>query len=303
VRVAITCGDPLGIGAEVAVVAASRVNIEVVLIGPADLWDRAAALRGVDLAGLEIEPPPPVPDAPAAWAGLPELAAIAAGVQGCLDGRFDALCTAPIHKAPLLAAGFPHPGHTGWLGALCGAPAVMLFAGGRLRVALVTTHVPLARVPALITVERVVNVTRIAAAEVARGLGVESPRVAICGLNPHAGEDGKLGSEDDAVLRPAVARLVAEGVDASGPHPADTVFGRALRGEFDLVIAQYHDQGLIPVKTVDFGRSVNITAGLPIVRTSVDHGTARDIAWTGRADAGPMEAAIRMAERLASGRR
>ncbi len=157
--------------------------------------------------------------------------------------------------------------------------------------------------PKLLTVERVVRVARTAAAEVERGLGVPSPRVAVCGLNPHAGEDGKLGREDDEVVRPAVARLVAAGIDASGPHPADTVFARALGGEFDLVVAQYHDQGLIPVKTVDFGRSVNITAGLSIVRTSVDHGTARDIAWTGRADAGPMEAAIRMAVRLAVARR
>ena len=302
-RIAITCGDPLGIGAEDAVTAAAGLP-DVVLLGPAVLWRRAASLRGVDITA-EIEEPPPVAGAPASWGRLPELAAIAAAVEGCRSGRFEAICTAPIHKAPLLAAGFVHAGHTGWLGALCGVDpedAVMLFAGGRLRVALVTTHVPLHRVPGLLTIDRVVRVARVAEAEVRLGLGVTAPRIAICALNPHAGEEGALGTEDRDVLVPAVARLRELSVNASGPHPADTVFSRALRGDFDLVVAQYHDQGLIPVKTIDFGRSVNITAGLPIVRTSVDHGTARDIAWTGRADAAPMRAAIEMAIRLAAAR-
>jgi len=298
VTVAVTCGDPRGIGPEVAAVAAREAD-DVVLVGPRALWERAADLRGVALTA-PVEEPPPVAGAPSSWGSLPELAAIDHAVRGCLDGRFSAVCTAPIHKAPLLEAGFDHAGHTGWLGALCGVPpedAIMCFAGGRLRVALVTTHVPLADVPGLLTVGRVTRTAR-ALADLLRGLDVPAPRVAICGLNPHAGEDGKLGSEDGDVLAPAVAALRAEGLDATGPHPGDTVFARALRGDFDGVVAMYHDQGLSPVKTIDFGRSVNITMGLPIVRTSVDHGTARDIAWTGVADAEPMAAALRMARRL-----
>ncbi len=266
--------------------AAVRDRLDVCLVGPRALWQRAAALRGIDGPLPVVEPP---------VRGRPEIDAIDAAVRGCLDGRFAALTTGPIHKADLLAAGFPHPGHTDYLAALCGLPpssAVMLFSGGRLSVALATAHVPLARVPAVLTTDALVRAGREAAAL----LGAE--RVAVCGLNPHAGEGGALGSEDVDVVAAAVAALRALGLDASGPHPADTVFARALRGEFDLVVACYHDQGLIPVKTVDFGRSVNITAGLPIVRTSVDHGTARDIAWTGTADAGHTVAALEMAARL-----
>ena len=294
--IAVTCGDPEGVGPEVAVVAAVGSE-DVTLVGPRDLWVRAAALRGVELRAPVVEPEP-VPGVP--WGALPELAAVHHAVRGCLEGRYDALCTAPIHKAPLLDAGFVHPGHTDWLAELCGVPVedtVMLFAGGTLRVALVTAHVPLRRVPDVVTADRIVRTTRVASRAVV-AFGPSVPRVAVCGLNPHAGEEGKLGSEDAAVVAPAVARLRAEGVDASGPHPADTVFGRAARGEFDLVVAMYHDQGLTPVKTLDAGRSVNITAGLPIVRTSVDHGTARDIAWTGCADATSMAAALRMARDL-----
>jgi 4-hydroxythreonine-4-phosphate dehydrogenase len=295
--IAVTCGDPLGIGPEVAVVAASQTDVDLVLVGPRPLWERAAALRGVTLDS-PIEEPGPVGGE--SWGALPELAAIGHAVQGCLSGRYSAVCTAPIHKAPLLEAGFPHAGHTGWLGALCGAApedAVMCFAGGRLQVALVTTHVPLREVSDRLTTDGIVHVATAAAAMMGR-LGFVKTRVALCGLNPHAGEDGKLGTEDGEVIAPAVQRLRSAGIDASGPHPGDTVFARALRGEFDLVVAMYHDQGLAPVKTVDFGKSVNITAGLPIVRTSVDHGTARDIAWTGTADADPMRAAIAMAARL-----
>ncbi len=299
--VAVTCGDPLGIGPEVAVAAAAaRPDLDLVFVGPRALWQRAADLRGVPLAA-PVQEPEPVPDAPAEWGSLPELAAVAHAVRGCLDGRFAALCTAPIHKAPLLAAGFPHAGHTGWLGALCGvAPddAVMCFAGGRLRVALATTHVPLAAVSTTLTEGHVVR-AGIALAELATRLGIDSPRVAVCGLNPHAGEGGALGAEDADVVVPAIERLRRAGVDATGPHPGDTVFGRALRGRFDGVVAMYHDQGLAPLKTLDFGRSVNITVGLPIVRTSVDHGTARDIAWTGVADPRGMVAAVDMAARLA----
>ncbi len=290
-RIAITCGDPLGIGPEVGVVAAAEAGVEVALVGPPDVWSRAAALRGVSL--------PEVVDA------SDEIAAIDAAVAGCLDGTFAAVCTMPIHKADLLARGFHHPGHTTYLAERCGrAPedAVMVFAGGRLAVSLATVHVPLRDVPERLDAAAIERAAR-GLLEVLGRLGAAGwsrpPRIAVCGLNPHAGEGGALGSEDADVVAPAVASLRAAGVDATGPRPADTVFAQAVAGAYDGVVALYHDQGLIPVKTLDFGRSVNITAGLPIVRTSVDHGTARDIAWTGAADPRHAIAAVRMAARLA----
>lgn len=275
----------------VAAWAAVRKHLDVALIGPAPLWERAAALRGVTGALPIVEPARGEHD-------RPELDAIEHAVRGCLQGRYEAVTTGPIHKADLLAAGFPHAGHTPYLAVLCGLEpdaAVMAFSGGQLSVALATCHIPLARVPEVLDVASIVRAGRQAAAL----LGAK--RIAVCGLNPHAGEDGRLGHEDAAVVAPAVRVLREAGLDASGPHPADTVFARAARGDFDLVVACYHDQGLIPVKTLDFGRSVNITAGLPIVRTSVDHGTARDIAWTGRADAKHTLAALEMAARLSGG--
>lgn len=170
----------------------------------------------------------------------------------------------------------------------------MAFSGGSLSVALATAHVPLMRVGEVLTTARIVRAGRTAAAR----LGAR--RIAVCGLNPHAGEDGALGSEDADIVAPAVAELRALGLEASGPHPADTIFAQAVAGRFDLVVACYHDQGLIPVKTLDFGRSVNITCGLPIVRTSVDHGTARDIAGRGVAEAAHTVAALQMAARLSA---
>ncbi len=290
--IALTCGDPRGVGAEVGVSAWALVRdrIDVELVGPAPLWQRAAELRGVHGELPIVEP------APGGW-DLPEIDAIDHAVAGCLNGRYAAVTTGPIHKADLLGAGFPHPGHTPYLATLCGLDprdAVMLFAGGRLAVALATTHIPLARVPSELSTAALVR----AGVEAAALLGAD--RIAVCGLNPHAGEGGRLGTEDVELVAPAVADLRARGLDASGPHPADTVFARAARGEYDLVVACYHDQGLIPVKTLDFGRSVNITAGLPIVRTSVDHGTARDIAWTGAADPDHTVAALQMAARLSA---
>ena len=305
VRVAITPGDPLGIGAEVGVLAAARApeGCQPVLVGDRALWERAAALRRVSLGGVEVVPADP--EADPAWGHVPELAAIATAVGGCLDGRWQAVSTGPIHKASLQRLGFPRSGHTPYLADLCGldpAEAVMMFAGGTLTVVLVTVHVPLADVPRLLSSEGIVRVSRVAADVMRGGWQLPSPRVAVCGLNPHAGEEGMLGGEDIEVVAPAVQALREGGLDASGPWPPDTVFARAVGGEFDLVVALYHDQGLIPVKTLDFGRSVNITAGLPIVRTSVDHGTARDLAWTAQADARPAVAALAMACRLARAR-
>lgn len=296
--IAITPGDPLGIGAEVGVVAAAG-QAGVVLVGDSDLWHRAAALRGIDPSGLSIVPS--LASADPRFAHLPEIAAIATAVRGCQSGRFGALVTGPVHKASLQASGFPYSGHTPYLAELCGLPpdeSVMFFAGGRLQVVLATVHLALADVPQALTGAAIVRAARAGADLLSSRFDVVRPRVGVCGLNPHAGEGGLLGAEEGEVIAPAVLELRQLGYDAHGPLPADTLFPKAAQGAWDLVVAMYHDQGLIPVKTLDFGRSVNITAGLPIVRTSVDHGTARDIAWTGKADAAHAVAALQMARRL-----
>ncbi len=307
--IAITPGDPLGVGPEVAVAAYSRMlqsetlrATDVVFVGEQALWDRAADLVGLapgPRASMRVLPADANADPD--HGHLPEIAAIATAVRGIQAGRFGAICTGPIHKGDLLAAGFPYPGHTPYLAHLCGRPpddAVMLFAGGALRVVLATVHIPLARVPQVLDVACIVRAAQAGIALLVDKLGLARPRVAVCGLNPHAGEGGALGHEEDTVVRPAVEALQGGPAVVTGPYPADTVFASAARGAFDLVVALYHDQGLIPVKTLDFGASVNVTAGLPIVRTSVDHGTARDIAWTGTADPRHMESALRMALRL-----
>jgi 4-hydroxythreonine-4-phosphate dehydrogenase len=307
--IAITPGDPQGVGPEVAAAAFSRLvgvgalqSDDVVFLGDAGLWSRAADLVG--LSASERSSMRRIDSDPAAdpeHGHLPEIAAIATAVRGIQSGRFGALCTGPIHKGDLMAAGFPFPGHTPYLAHLCSMEpdeAVMLFAGGALRVVLATVHVPLAQVPQILDVQCIVRAARAGISLLQRGLGIERPRVAVCGLNPHAGEGGVLGHEEERIVGPAIAALQSEDADVTGPHPADTLFAAAARGDHDLVVALYHDQGLIPVKTLDFGKSVNVTAGLPIVRTSVDHGTARDIAWTGAADPRHMESALRMALRL-----
>jgi 4-hydroxythreonine-4-phosphate dehydrogenase len=220
----------------------------------------------------------------------------------------DAIATAPLSKRAFALAGIGWKGHTDLLAHLCGVEHVrMLFyaaAQGERRalcVTLATVHVPLADVPALLTVPEVAR-TITMTAHWLEGMGVKAPRVALAGLNPHAGEAGLLGAEDEQTLRPAVAAARNAGVQASGPFPGDTVFVRAVRGEFDAVIACYHDQGLIPVKLLAFGEAVNVTVGLPIIRTSVDHGTAFDIAGKGVADHGSLVAAIQLAARLAEAR-
>jgi 4-hydroxythreonine-4-phosphate dehydrogenase len=221
-------------------------------------------------------------------------------VDAAIKGDVDAIATAPINKLAFAQAGLPWKGHTDLLAHLCGTSRVaMMFHAPELKVVLITVHVPLSEVPALITPELVtqtIDLTRAALPQ----FGVITPRLAIAGLNPHAGEGGVLGVEDDRVLAPAVAAARARGIDVRGPFPADTVFVRASKGEFDCVIACYHDQGLIPVKLLAFGHAVNVTIGLPIIRTSVDHGTAFDIAGKGVADAGSMIEAVKLAARMAA---
>jgi len=210
-----------------------------------------------------------------------------------------AVATAPVNKLAFSRAGLPWKGHTDLLAHLTGSSRVaMMFWSEPLKVVLATIHVPLASVPGALTREVLDGIVDLSAAELPR-FGIPQPRLALAGLNPHAGEDGLLGTEDETVLRPAVNAARARGIDIDGPFPADTLFVRAARGEFDAVIACYHDQGLIPVKLLAFGRAVNVTLGLPIVRTSVDHGTAFDIAGKGVADPSSMIEAVLLAARLA----
>lgn len=286
--IAITAGDPSGIGPEIAVKAARDPRVTAVcspvIYGPHTPEAVAAFPAGrVDAAS-----------------GRAAYEAIAAATHDALAGKVAAIVTAPINKAAFAAAGYPWPGHTDLLAHLCGVDDVaMMFWSDRLRVVLATVHIPLAQVPAALTPDRVLRVLRLTASSLPM-FGVAGPRLAVAGLNPHAGEDGLLGREDVEVLAPAVAEARASGVDVSGPFPADTVFVRAARGDFDAVVACYHDQGLIPVKLLAFGKSVNVTLGLPIIRTSVDHGTAFDIARQDRADAGSMVEATLLAARLAT---
>lgn len=293
-RLVITPGDPRGIGAEVTVRALARRAdagdpVDALVVGD------EAALRRAGWCGPVLDPgdtPEPV-----------EVRAILQAVEAVRSGRAAALVTGPIHKERLAARGFPYTGHTDLLGALFGVEPVMAFVGGAVRVALVTVHVPLARVPSLLTIERVERTIRVADTALREQLGIERPRLLVCGPNPHAGDGGVLGVEDLEIVAPAVDRARAGGIDASGPVSAEAAFRAAVRGGCDMVVAMYHDQGLAPLKALGaagLGASVNWSLGLPIVRTSVDHGTAYDIAGTGRADASSMEAAIRLAEALAA---
>ena len=283
-RIAITVGDPSGIGPEIAAKAAAdprvRAACEPVLFAPPDSERFAVGVLSRD-------------------AGRAAYDAVVRAVDAAKQGDVQAIATAPINKEAFRLAGLEWNGHTDLLAHLTGAPHVaMMFHSDVLRVVLATVHIPLADVPKALTravMERTIALT---ARELPRFDKV-APRIAVAGLNPHAGEHGLFGREDVDVIAPAIDACRARGVDVSGPFPADTVFVRAQRGEFDVVVACYHDQGLIPVKLLAFGRAVNVTLGLPIVRTSVDHGTAFDIAGKGVADPESMIAAVLLAARLA----
>ncbi len=218
-------------------------------------------------------------------------------------GRAAALVTNPIQKETLYAAGFPYPGHTEYLAALGGAEVAMMLVCPGLRVVPVTIHEPLRDAVAALTTERIVAAGRIAAAALARDFGIGKPRLAVAGLNPHAGESGTLGHEETDIIAPAVAALRAQGIAASGPLPADTMFHAAARKHYDAALCMYHDQALIPLKTIDFDSGVNVTLGLPFVRTSPDHGTALDIAGTGKANPASLIAALKLAGDMAEARR
>jgi 4-phospho-D-threonate 3-dehydrogenase / 4-phospho-D-erythronate 3-dehydrogenase len=290
-RIGITVGDPAGIGPEISVKAAADARVleacEPIIYGP----HTAPYLAPFTPGELSAE------------AGRTASGAIVAAVNDALAGKIDAITTAPINKEAFALAGIPFKGHTDMLAMLTqSGPAVMMFHSPELRVVLATVHVALRHVAGLLTRELMDFLIDLTAAELPR-FGYLRPRIAVAGLNPHAGEHGVIGDEDESVLRPAVDRARKDrGIDASGPWPGDTVFARAARGEFDVVIACYHDQGLIPVKLLAFGRAVNVTLGLPIVRTSVDHGTAFDIAGKGIADPSSLVEAILLAAKLVGAR-
>jgi 4-hydroxythreonine-4-phosphate dehydrogenase len=315
--IAVTPGDPFGIGPEVALKAsreAQRDGIPIVLVGDGATWLDWAMRLGLaddaiplDDASRLIEMP--VDDAggtpgPTAGGGRVALEAIERATAGCISGEFSAMVTAPVSKESLAMAGSSHVGHTELIAERAGVhnPVMVMTreAPPSLRVALVTIHVPLRDVAGLVTPDRVAGTLSTLAGDLRLRWGIDHPRLALLGLNPHAGDGGVIGDEESVVLAPAMEVARAAGVDVSGPFSADAFFGRGSWQRFDAVVACYHDQGLVPFKTIAQGGGVNVTCGLPFVRTSPDHGTAFDIAGTGRADDGSMVEAIRLAARLSA---
>ena len=320
--IGVTMGDPCGIGPEIVAAALSDPDLGVpaIAIGDAAILQRAARIVGADVTINAIRDPSeaklargtidvlPASALPAdlpfgqvrADAGRAAFDYVRTGIELALAGKIGAIATAPIHKEALKAAGVPYPGHTEMLADLTRAPnhAMMLF-NDELRVLLVTIHLALKDAIASLSIEKELIAMRLAD-RAARQLGVAKPRVAVAGVNPHAGENGLFGREDLDIVKPAIAQAQAEGIDASGPWPGDTVFMQARQGKFDIVVAQYHDQGLIPVKYLGIEHGVNVTVGLPFVRTSVDHGTAFDIAGSGRANPESMKVAIRQAQAMST---
>jgi 4-hydroxythreonine-4-phosphate dehydrogenase len=323
-RIAITPGEPAGIGPDLAVaVAMQSWPAELIVVADPDLIARRAEYLGVSLKLLPYdESRPPQPSAPGELRIVPmRLAAVeqpgtlnaennayvletlTRACTDCLAGKFQAMVTGPVHKGVINQGGVPFSGHTEFLAGLTRTPLpVMLLVAGNLRVALVTTHLALRDVPAAITAPRIENILRVLAQDLQRSFGIPEPRIAVLGLNPHAGESGHLGTEERTVIEPVIARLRAEGFQLLGPLPADTAFTPAHLNECDAVLAMFHDQGLPVLKNRGFGRAVNITLGLPVIRTSVDHGTALDLAGTGRAHDGSMRAAIALAIELSAHR-
>jgi 4-hydroxythreonine-4-phosphate dehydrogenase len=299
---AFTCGDPAGVGPEIiAGWLADHPDAarEVAVIGPAR-WLESLPADGAKIpVGLEdFVATPGRPDgdgALVAWAAMERAAA------GCRSGEFSGVVTGPVSKERLAAIGYDFPGQTEFFAARWGGEPVMCFCGGRLRVALATWHVPLCEVPQLLG-PQLLHRTVAAAAQLAQADGIAQPRIGVCGLNPHAGENGVLGAEERDFLNPALGKMQAEFPGLSLCQPGDTLFARALQGEFDVVVALYHDQGLAPLKVIDFDQAVNVTLGLPFVRTSPDHGTAFGIAGQGKARGTSFAQAVAVARRLAARR-
>ncbi len=310
-RIAITLGEPAGIGPDlVAGLLCQAWPAALTVIGDGDVLAQRARQLGLELPAADWEllhcpcDVPVVPGRLDARNAPAVLRMLELGCDGCLNGRFDALVTAPVQKSIINEAGIVFSGHTEFLAARCdvGNP-VMLLVAGSLRVALVTTHLPLSAVAAAITTERLATTIRVLATGLGAGFGLTTPRILVCGLNPHAGESGHLGCEERDVIEPCLDQLRREGFDVIGPTPADTAFTPDRLADVDAVLAMYHDQGLPVLKHAGFGRAVNVTLGLPIVRTSVDHGTALDLAGSGAADAGSLQAALELAIAMAHRRK
>jgi 4-hydroxythreonine-4-phosphate dehydrogenase len=321
--IALSSGESAGIGPDLCLMAATVPrDFSLVCIGDRALLAARARQLGLAVALRDYLPGSPCATEAGALTVLnmalpvpavagrldvhnaPQVVAmIDRAVDGCIAGEFSALVTAPVQKSVINDAGIAFTGHTEHIARLCGAPLpVMMLTAGHLRVALATTHLPLSAVPAAITQESLLMVLAIINHDLRRWWGIERPRIAVCGLNPHAGERGHLGNEELTVIGPALAEARRRGIDAPGPYPADTLFvPRHLEG-VDAVLAMYHDQGLPVLKHAGFGNAVNVTLGLPIVRTSVDHGTALDLAGTGRADGGSLAAALALAATLVARR-
>jgi 4-hydroxythreonine-4-phosphate dehydrogenase len=325
---ALTIGEPAGIGPDITLIAwrrraelalppfyvlaepeylarrAARLGVEVpiAVVAPEGAVAAFAAALPVVPLGVAVTAEPGKPDASSAPAAL---AAIRRAVADVIAGAACALVTNPVAKSVLYRSGFAEPGHTEFLARLVdemtgvSARPVMMLWSPELAVVPVTIHLPLSEVPGHLDTDLIVETGRIVARDLTRRFGIARPRLAIAGLNPHAGEEGALGQEDHAVVAPAVKRLAAERIDVRGPLPADTMFHAAARASYDAALCMYHDQALIPIKTLAFDHAVNVTLGLPLVRTSPDHGTAFDIAGTGRADPASLIAALRLAARLA----
>ena len=324
-RFALTPGEPAGIGPDLCLLLASQAQPHpLIAITSRDLLAERATQLGVAVDLLPVSPDA-FPDAPAKAGSLyvwdtplarPAVAgkldkANAAFVletltragQGCLDRHFAGMITAPVHKGVINESGIPFSGHTEFLAELTHtAQVVMMLATRGLRVALVTTHLPLRDVADAITVERLERVTRILHADLQQKFGIAQPRILVCGLNPHAGEGGHLGREEIDIIEPTLERLRLEGMDLRGPLPADTLFTPKYLAHCDAVLAMYHDQGLPVLKFKGFGAALNVTLGLPIIRTSVDHGTALDLAGTGKVDTGSLQVALETAYQMAETR-
>jgi len=323
---ALTLGEPAGIGPDLTLMAwLRRAELSLppfFLVGDPSCLAARAAVLGFDVPLRTCSPADAVdifpqalpvltvggpalaaPGRPDDTSGPAAIASIDAAVRLVQSGEAAAVVTNPIAKSVLYRASFRHPGHTEYLAHLAGEPAplpVMMIWSEELAVIPATIHVPLAEVPRLFTAELLIKTARIADRDLRERFGLPAPRLAICGLNPHAGEDGTIGREDEDVTRPAIEALRREGIDARGPLPADTLFHAGARGNYDVVIGAYHDQVLAPVKTLAFDKAVNVTLGLPFVRTSPDHGTAFDIAGTGRANPSSLIEALRLASRLSA---
>ncbi len=315
--VALTAGEPAGIGPDLcALLAREKFPGRIVIVGDREVIARRAAMRSIafDAPRYEVRDSAPVVSLlhlPVANPVVPGqldkgnashvLGMLDRAIDGCMRGEFDAMVTAPVQKSVLNDAGIAFTGHTEYLAERTGTPlVVMLLVGGGLRVALATTHLALSEVPAAIERGRLEAIVRIIDRDLRRHFGIERPRILVAGLNPHAGESGYLGREEIDVIAPAIAALAREGIAVSGPFPADTLFTPRVLAEGDVALAMFHDQGLPVLKHAAFGQAVNVTLGLPMIRTSVDHGTALDRAGAGEVDAGSLKEAVALAFEMAA---